>query len=80
MADGREKVSIKQGSIRLGPDLIMKFVYYVEDLKSELISVAQLMDENRCIVQLADQFLVVQDRTSRMVIGAGKRVGGTFHF
>jgi len=36
------------------------------------------MDENRCVVQLADQFLVVQDRVSRMVIGAvGERLEPT---
>ena len=40
----------------------------------------QLMDENKCVVQMADSFLVVQDRISRMVIGEGRRVGGTFHF
>ncbi|XP_010425644.1 PREDICTED: uncharacterized protein LOC104710704 [Camelina sativa] len=80
MADGREQVSLKEGSIRLGSNLILKSVYYVEKLQSDLIFVAQLMDENRCVVQLADTFLVVQDRASRMVIGAGNRVGGTFHF
>lgn len=38
------------------------------------------MDKNRCVVQLADHFLVVQNRTSRMVIRDVKHVGGTFHF
>ena len=80
MADGREQVAFKEGSISLGSHLVMKSVYYVEELKSDLLSLGQLMDENKCVVQLADQFLVVQDRISRMVIGLGKRVGGTFHF
>lgn len=80
MADGREHVLVKQGSIRLGNNLVMKSVYYVEELKSDLISLGQLMDEKKCILQMADSFLVVQDRISRMVIGAGRRVGGTFHF
>ena len=80
MADGREQVSYKEGSISLGSHLVMKSVYYVEELKSDLLSLGQLMDENKCVVQMANQFLVVQDRISRMVIGLGKRVGGTFHF
>lgn len=29
---------------------------------------------------MADHFLIVQDRTTRMVTGMGKRMGGTFHF
>nr|AWW15216.1 putative polyprotein [Leavenworthia alabamica] len=80
MADGREQVARKEGSVSLGPNLIMKSVYFVEELKSDLISLGQLMDENRCVIQMADNFLVVQDRSSRMVTGAGRRVGGTYHF
>lgn len=49
-------------------------------MQSDLIAVRQLMDKNNCVVQLADQFLVIQDRGSRMVIGAAKREFGTFSF
>lgn len=80
LADGRERVSVKEGSIVLGSHLVLKSVYFVEELTMDLISIGQLMDENKCVVQLANQFLVVQDRVSRMVIGAGKRESGTFHF
>ncbi|XP_010473846.1 PREDICTED: uncharacterized protein LOC104753269 [Camelina sativa] len=52
----------------------------VKEGSSELISLSQLMDENQCVVQLADHFLVVQDRALRTVTGVGKRLGGTFHF
>lgn len=78
LADGREKVSVVEGKVKIGQSLVLKSVFYVEDLPSDLISVGQLMDENRCVVQLADQFLIVQDRTSRMVIGAAKREQGAF--
>ena len=67
LADGRERVSVKEGSVRLGPNLILRSVYYVEDFHTNLISLCQLMDENHCVMQLADRFLVVQDRTTRMV-------------
>ncbi|XP_010478154.1 PREDICTED: uncharacterized protein LOC104757134 [Camelina sativa] len=80
LADGREHVSVLEGVVILGAGLILRYVYYVEGLCSDLISVGQLMDENRCVVQLADHFLVVQDRTSRTVIGAGKCEHGTFFF
>ncbi|CAL9221360.1 unnamed protein product [Arabidopsis halleri] len=80
LADGRERVSVKEGSVRLGSDLEMKYVFYVEEFQSDLISIGQLMDENHCVLQMADHFLVVQDRTTRTLIGAGTRVGGTFHF
>lgn len=60
--------------------LIMRSVFYVEDMPSDLISVGQLMDENICVVQLVDNFLVIQDRTTRAVIGVGKREAGSFYF
>lgn len=59
LADGRERVSKKEGSVVLGSHLILKSVYFVEELTTDLIAVGQLMDENKCVVQLADQFLVV---------------------
>lgn len=80
MADGSECLAIEEGTIYLGLSLVMKSVFYVEELKSDLISLGQLLDENRCVVQLADIFLVIQDRTTKTVTGVGKRDGGTFRF
>lgn len=80
LADGRERVSVKEGTVRLGSNLVMKSVFYVEEFQSDLISIGQLMDENHCVLQMVDHFLVVQDRTTRILIGAGSRVGGTFLF
>ncbi|CAA7013101.1 unnamed protein product [Microthlaspi erraticum] len=80
LADGRERISVTEGTAILGSHLVLKSVFLVEELTTDLIAVGQLMDENNCVVQLADQFLVVQDRVSRTVIGAGKRESGTFRF
>ena len=78
LADGRETVSNKEGKVRIGHSLVLNSVFYVEGMPSDLISLGQLMDENRCVVQLADHFLIIQDRISRMVIGAAKRENGAF--
>lgn len=80
LADGRERISVTEGTVVLGSHLIMKSVFYVEEMCSDLIAVGQHMDEINCVVQLSDQILVVQDRISRMVIGAAKRDSGTFRF
>lgn len=50
LADGRQRVSDKEGTVVLGPNLILKYVFYVEEFQSDLISVGQLMDENGCVV------------------------------
>lgn len=78
LADGRERVSMTEGTISLGSNLNLQSIFYAEGLCSDLISVEQLMDDNNCVVQMADHYLVVQDRTSRMVIGVDKRETGTF--
>ncbi|CAB79159.1 LTR retrotransposon like protein [Arabidopsis thaliana] len=80
LADGNKRVAVSEGTVRLGSHLILKSVFYVKELESDLISVGQMMDENHCVVQLADHFLVIQDRTTRMVTGIGKRENGSFCF
>ena len=78
LADGREMLSVQEGKVRIGQGLELNSVSYVEGMPSDFISVGQLMDENRCVVQLADHFLIIQDHITRMVTGAAKRELGAF--
>jgi len=48
LADGRQRLSVKEGSVRLGPNLILHSFYYVENFQTNLISLGQLMEE-KCI-------------------------------
>lgn len=43
-------------------------------------SVLQLIDESNCFVQFTQNLCVVQDRTLRMLIGAGERRDGLYYF
>lgn len=72
LADGNKKITVKERTISLGA-VVFKSVFYVEGLKSELIPVGKMMDGNRCVVQLTNHFLVIQDRATRTMIGVGKR-------
>ena len=78
LADGHETISVKEGKVRIGQGLVLNSVFYVEGMPSDLNYVGQLMDENGCVVQMADRFLIVQDRITRMAIGAAKRDQGAF--
>lgn len=53
---------------------------YIENIGFDLISVSQLMEENNCVMQLYVPFCVIQDRTTRTLIGLGKPVGGLLYF
>lgn len=79
-ADGRERISVKEGTVYLGSDLVLRSIFYVEEMQSDLIYITQLMDENRCVMQVALNFLVIQDLNKRMVIGVDKRERGNFYF
>ena len=47
-------------------------VLYVPKLNYNLISVSQMMDELKCVIQFTDKLCVVQDHISRTLIGAGE--------
>lgn len=55
-------------------------VLYVPKLSCNLISVTQLIDETNCVVQFSNSLCVMQDRTSRMLIGLGERIDGLYYF
>nr|GEZ55671.1 hypothetical protein [Tanacetum cinerariifolium] len=71
----------KKRDVHFNNGCILKNVIYVPGLTCNLLYVPQLLDEGNCIFQFAPNICVIQDLTSRMAIGAGKRSdGGLFYF
>ncbi|KAK2976864.1 hypothetical protein RJ640_009315 [Escallonia rubra] len=77
---GNNAVAIKEGSVILGGNLILKDVLYVPGLTCNLIYVSQLIDHSDCFVQFTNSLCVIHGRTSRMLIGAGERRDGLYYF
>ncbi|GJS02148.1 retrovirus-related pol polyprotein from transposon TNT 1-94 [Tanacetum coccineum] len=70
-----------EGDVCFDNGFVLRNVLYVHGLTCNLLSVPQLLDEENCIVQFAPNICVIQDLTSRTVIGAGeRRDGGLFYF
>ncbi|GJU06838.1 retrovirus-related pol polyprotein from transposon TNT 1-94 [Tanacetum coccineum] len=81
LPDGNIAMAKKKGDVRFDNGFILKNVLYVPGLTCNLLFVPQIFDEENCIVQFAPNICVIQDFTSRMVIGAGERKdGGLFYF
>jgi hypothetical protein len=80
MPDGQKVVATKEGTTTLDGGLKLSNVLYVPQLNCSLISMTQLIDETNCIVQFTNSLCVMQDRTSRMLIGLGERIDGLYHF
>ncbi|GJV08201.1 hypothetical protein Tco_1345857 [Tanacetum coccineum] len=81
LPDGNIAMAKKQGDVCFDNGFVLRNVLYVPGLTCNLLSVPQLLDEGNCIVQFALNICVIQNLTSRMMIGAGKRRdGGLFYF
>jgi hypothetical protein len=73
LPDGTHTNAVQEGTIALGENMTIKHVLYVPRLTCNLISLAQLIKDLNCVVTLTDKLCVIQDRTSRIVIGFMQR-------
>ncbi|MCI02916.1 hypothetical protein A2U01_0023950, partial [Trifolium medium] len=80
LPDGKRTNATKEGTVLLEGGLKLTNVLFVPKLSCSLISVSQLSDESNCIVQFTKKLCVMQDLTSRMLIGAGERKDGLYYF
>ncbi|GKB80093.1 retrovirus-related pol polyprotein from transposon TNT 1-94 [Tanacetum coccineum] len=70
LPDGNIAMAKKEGDVRFDNGFVLRNVLYVPGLTCNLLSVPQLLDEESCIVQFAPNICVIQNLTSRTVIGA----------
>ena len=80
LPDGSNSAATKEGTVVLDKNFCLNNVLYVPGLTCKLISMSQLIDHYNCIVQFTNKFCVIQNRTSRMLIGAGERRDGLYYF
>ncbi|KAL4387508.1 hypothetical protein GQ457_09G027200 [Hibiscus cannabinus] len=80
LPNGNQIASTKEGTMVFDNKLTLNHVLYVPSLICNLISLSQLLDETNCVAQFTDKFCVIQDRTSRMMIGAGEQRGELYYF
>ena len=70
---GSNACATKQGTIQLTPRLSLQNVFYVEGFHTNLISFGQLVTDSFLIGHVTDRLVILQDRATRMLIGAGER-------
>lgn len=79
LPDGRYTISHKHGKVKLGSALILHDVFFVHELQCHLISVSQLTKDSGCIFQITDKLCVVQDRSTKTLIGGGEQRNGLYY-
>jgi len=68
-----------KGSTSLSSKLNLNKVLYVPDFAWNLISVAKLSRELRCIVIFDTDLCVIQNRATKSLIGVGRLREGIYH-
>ncbi|KAJ1407550.1 Retrovirus-related Pol polyprotein from transposon TNT 1-94 [Sesbania bispinosa] len=81
LPDGKQLMAYKEGTVTLNEGLKMENVLYVPTLSCNLLSISQLTDETtNCVVYFTNNLCVMQDCTSKMLIGVGERRDGLYFF
>lgn len=78
LPDGRLTSATKHGRVHLGSSLSLQDVVFVDGLQCHLISVSQLTRDRGCIFQITDKLCVIQDRITKMLIGASEQQSGLY--
>lgn len=80
LPDGQTVDANQLGSVTLEGGLVIDNVLFVAYLNCNLISVTQLSDESRCTIQFTNKICVLQDQSTRTVIGVVERHDGLYFF
>ena len=64
----------------LGKKLVLNDVLFVPDLQCNLISIAQLIEDLCCVVTFNRKLCMIQDPTTKMLIGSGEHRKGIYFY
>ena len=70
---GANILTTQRGTIRLTSHIYFQNVYYVDDFHTNLISFCQYLTDNSLVGQVTDRLVILQDRTTKILIGAGEQ-------
>lgn len=80
LPNGNIPWATRQDSLNFGGQLILDRVFYASCLSITLIFVAQLLRDLDEFVLFTMKFCVIQDLTSKTLIGAGRERDGVYHY
>lgn len=78
LPNGKLVIADQEGSVALTDKMTLHSVLFVKELKCNLISVSQLIDELNCIVLFSKTCCLLQDLTLMTPIGVGRRKDGVY--
>jgi len=79
LADGSRVSSHGVGTVKLFPYLTINNVLYVPESPFNLLSISRLTRSLDCVVSFTNNYVRLQDRSSKQVIGTGCESHGLYH-
>ncbi|KAA8545399.1 hypothetical protein F0562_020183 [Nyssa sinensis] len=79
LPNGAQIIATKHRKARVGENIILQNVLFVPSLRCNLISVGQLMRELNCVVTFSPNLCVIQDRSTKNLIGVGELEDGVYY-
>ncbi|GJZ50579.1 cysteine-rich receptor-like protein kinase 8 [Tanacetum coccineum] len=79
LPNGQSSVITKTGQVKLNNGIVLKDVLCVPSFKFSLLSIPKLTKDNNCVAIFFPNFCVLQDLTTKKVLGLGKKVAGLYH-
>ncbi|XP_074264291.1 uncharacterized protein LOC141586820 [Silene latifolia] len=79
LPNGDLTIATQSGDVYLSSRLILSNVLYAPNLNCNLISVSNLLIDTTLTIQFSHNFCLIQDRSSKTVIGAGEQVEGLYY-
>ncbi|GKB69904.1 retrovirus-related pol polyprotein from transposon TNT 1-94, partial [Tanacetum coccineum] len=65
--------------LKMNNGILLKDVLCVPSFKFSLLSIPKLTKDNNCVAIFFPNFCVLQDLTTRKVLGLGKKIAGLYH-
>nr|GEX59723.1 integrase, catalytic core [Tanacetum cinerariifolium] len=79
LPNGQSSVITKTRQVKLNNGIVLKDVLCVPSFKFSLLSIPNLTKDNNCVAIFFPNFCVLQDLTTKKVLGLGKKVAGLYH-
>jgi GAG-pre-integrase domain/Integrase core domain len=79
LPNGDHTVVKKEDSVVLD-GIVLNRVLYVSNMNCNLISLSKLIKDSDCFITFANEWCVIQDHISRMLIGVGEKISGVYYY
>ncbi|KAJ1703741.1 hypothetical protein LUZ63_003520 [Rhynchospora breviuscula] len=80
LPNGEQTVAKHEGDVVLSEGFVLERVLYVPSLECNLISISKLVSTKTCLVTFTNELCLIQDHSTRTLIGVGEQKDGVYYY